>query len=168
MPLFSTNVNTTSASIFSLLVTTTYTNNSSTLSLPITNAYATIIRSKQGIYKPKPLLSIVLDLNFTELLTVKQAMAYEVWMKSMQSYFNAIVMNNTWVLVPAPKDRRVVGSKWVWRVKKLPFGVIDKWKSRVVTKGFDQTPSFDFSETLNPIMKQIKIRIIITMALSKW
>lgn len=61
----------------------------------------------------------------------------------------------------------MVGNKWVWRLKKLATSIVDKLKSRIVAKSFDQTPGFDFSETFKLVMKQITVRIIITIALSK-
>lgn len=51
--------------------------------------------------------------------------------------------------------------------KKLTLGLIDKLKSRVVAKRFDQTHGFDFNKNFSPIVKQVTMRVIITIALSK-
>lgn len=65
----------------------------------------------------------------------------------MQAEFEALIRNSTLVLVPPPRGRKIIGCKWVWRVKKLCSSVIDKLKSKVVGKGFHQKPGSDLSET---------------------
>lgn len=59
----------------------------------------------------------------------------------------------------------MIPFKWVFRVKKSPTGFGEKIKSRITAKGFDQVLRFDFQEILNPIVKPITIRIIITITL---
>lgn len=53
-------------------------------------------------------------------------------------------------LVPLPKDMKIIGSMWIFRVKKLPNNIFHKRKSRVVAKGYYQSLSFDFSKTSSP------------------
>lgn len=56
----------------------------------------------------------------------------------MESEINALNANNTWCLVPAPKNVPIVDSKWVYKVKKnTPDGGI-KYKARLVARGFTQ------------------------------
>ncbi|GJY44331.1 retrovirus-related pol polyprotein from transposon TNT 1-94 [Tanacetum coccineum] len=57
----------------------------------------------------------------------------------MDHEFNALLHKGTWELVP--KSSHVpIGCKWVFRVKRKPDGTIDKYKARIVAKGFLQEP----------------------------
>lgn len=51
-------------------------------------------------------------------------------------------------------------------MKKLATGIIEKLKSCVINKGYDQTLGFDFVETFSPVIKFATIRVILTLALS--
>jgi hypothetical protein len=46
-----------------------------------------------------------------------------------------------------------VGSKWVFKVKRLTDGSIDKFKARLVAQGFTQHPGFDFDETYATVVR---------------
>ena len=54
----------------------------------------------------------------------------------------------------------------VYRVKENPDGTINKYKDRLVVKGFLQTPGFDFKESFSPVVKAATIRIILTLAVN--
>ena len=41
----------------------------------------------------------------------------ECWMKTMEEELSQIKKNDTWELVPRPKDKNVIGTKWVFRNK---------------------------------------------------
>ena len=57
----------------------------------------------------------------------------------------------TWDLVEAPKGANVVGSKWVFRVKKDAMGKIIRYKARLVAQGFSQVPGVDYFDTFAPV-----------------
>jgi len=66
--------------------------------------------------------------------------------------------------VDQPVNRKVVGSKWVFRIKWGPNGKIQKYKARLVVKGFTQVKGVDFDETFVPIMKFSSLRMILAIA----
>jgi hypothetical protein len=53
----------------------------------------------------------------------------------------------TWDVVDKVEGGKEVGSKWVFKVKRLADGSIDKFKARLVAQGFTQYPGFDFDKT---------------------
>lgn len=122
-----------------------------------------VTRTKDGTHKSKLYLT---SLDTTIPKTVSQALAHEGWFKSMQDEYNALVKNNTWTLVLWPKDRKVVGCKWIFWFKLLLDKIVEKLKSRVVAKGYDQVLGFDFSKTFSPVVKFATIRVILTVALA--
>jgi hypothetical protein len=54
----------------------------------------------------------------------------------MQAEMDALHANNTWTLVPRKPDMNVVSSKWVFKVKTKSNGTLDRYKARVVARGF--------------------------------
>lgn len=60
------------------------------------------------------------------------------WQKSMQDEFDALKSQGTWELVPQPIDRTIIGSKWVYKVKKNPNGSNARYKARLVPQGNTQ------------------------------
>jgi histone deacetylase 1/2 len=54
----------------------------------------------------------------------------------MTEEFTALQQTHTWKLVPRPPDINIVGSKWVFKTKQLPDGSVDKYKARLVARGF--------------------------------
>jgi hypothetical protein len=61
------------------------------------------------------------------------------WKEAMINEYDSILSNGTWNLVDCPHDVNPIGCKWVYRVKYKPNGKIDKYKVRLVAKGFCST-----------------------------
>ena len=45
-------------------------------------------------------------------------------------------VNNTWTLTPLPANKKPIGCKWVYKVKYKSNGSIEKYKAKLVVKGF--------------------------------
>jgi hypothetical protein len=67
-------------------------------------------------------------------------------------------------VVPRPKGRKVVGSRWVFRVKRGPDGTVQKYKARVVAQGFTQIEGIDYDETFAPVAKLASLRTILALS----
>jgi hypothetical protein len=88
------------------------------------------------------------------------------WKEAAQAEMQAPVKNGTWDFVKLPSDRKAVGSKWVFKVKRNAEGTIKRYKSRLVAQGFSQRPGLDFIEdqTFAPTMQFADIRAILALA----
>lgn len=61
------------------------------------------------------------------------------WVKAMKSEISTLQENGTWELVLLPKHKKVIGCKWVYKVKYHSDGSIDRYKARLVANGYTQT-----------------------------
>jgi len=102
-----------------------------------------------------------------EPLTYKQATRSpqaDQWKAAMETEYNALIKMGTWELVPEPKGRKIIKSKWVYKVKYGPDGEIIKHKARFVAKGFSQIPGVDFGETYAPVARIATLRTLLAIA----
>lgn len=124
-----------------------------------------ITRSKAGIFKPKLYQISTQNHNSLPKNTTK-ALKKPEWKQAMEDKYNALMKNKTWTLIPNNQNYKLIGNKWVYRVKENLDGTIKKYKARLVVKGFLQTPGLDFKETFSPVVKAATIGIVLTMAVN--
>ena len=80
---------------------------------------------------------------------------------AMQEELNNFTRNEVWVLEAPPKDKNIIGTKWVFRNKQDEHGVVIRNKARLVAKGFSQVEGLDFGETFAPVARLEAIRILL-------
>jgi histone deacetylase 1/2 len=85
----------------------------------------------------------------------------------MEVEFSALEANGTWNLVPPIAGVNLIDSRWVFKVKLHADGSVERYKVRLVAKGFKQRHGLDYDETFSPIVKPATIRLLISMALSR-
>jgi mannosyltransferase OCH1-like enzyme len=71
----------------------------------------------------------------------------------MKEEYNSLLENQTWDMVPLPLDRKFVRCIWIYRTKKEIDGQVNKYKERLVSKGFQYIHEIDYDETFAPIAK---------------
>uniref|UniRef100_A0AAV1UZ15 Integrase catalytic domain-containing protein n=1 Tax=Peronospora matthiolae TaxID=2874970 RepID=A0AAV1UZ15_9STRA len=86
------------------------------------------------------------------------------WIRAMKSEIQALTQHDTWTLQDLPSDKRSIGCKWVFRIKRKPNGEIVKFKARLVAKGFTQRPGVDYFETFSPVAREESINVAIALA----
>jgi hypothetical protein len=62
----------------------------------------------------------------------------------MEEELDEIEKNETWELVPRPKDKNVIGTKWIFRNKLNKDGKVTRNKERLVCNGYDQVEGINF------------------------
>ncbi|XP_020577275.1 uncharacterized protein LOC110022585 [Phalaenopsis equestris] len=77
--------------------------------------------------------------NMLVLRTVQEALGEPSWRLAVMEEINALKRNNTWTVIDLPKDKKTVGCKWVFTVKFNADGSVERYKTRLVAKGFTQT-----------------------------
>lgn len=107
--------------------------------------------------------------NAIEPQTYKQAIKSQQWIDAMNNELQALTTNNTWSLTTLPKDKVVIGCRWVYRIKHKADGTLERYKARLVAKGYTQQEGVDFLDTFSPVAKLTTIRLLLSIAASeKW
>ncbi|RDX97989.1 hypothetical protein CR513_19160, partial [Mucuna pruriens] len=96
--------------------------------------------------------------------SVQEALKDENWVQAMKEEMEALEKNSTWEIVDRPKDKRAVGCRWIYTVKCKSDGTLERYKTRLVAKGYTQTYGIDYEETFAPVAKMNTVRVIISLA----
>jgi len=111
-------------------------------------------------------VSRVTTLPQQEPLSFKDANRYVTWDTAMQEELQALHSNQTWTLVPPHPTMNVIGSRWVYKIKRHADGQVARYKARLVARGFTQQEGIDYLETFSPVIKPTTVRLVLTIAVS--
>jgi hypothetical protein len=124
------------------------------------------------VKKPKPFssyMSLMCDLVEKEPTCFEEAIQKKEWADAMTEEYQSIIKNDVWEIVPKPKSKDVVSSKWIFKIKHATDGSIEKYKARFVARGFSQKEGIDYEETFAPVARYTSIRTILALAAKmKW
>ena len=69
-----------------------------------------------------------------------------------------------WTVVDRQPWMRVLPSKWVFKIKRLPSGIAQKFKARFVVRGDRQREGINFFETWAPVVQWSTVRLMMVLA----
>jgi hypothetical protein len=118
-----------------------------------TNDHLMVTRGKTGNLKPKNFLAHSVP------HIVKQALDNPYWLQAMKVEYLDLMNNNTWSLVPLSAHKRAIGCKWVFRIKENLDGAINKYKVRLVAKGFNQEQGFYFTLVIMACFSNLPLQL---------
>ena len=96
---------------------------------------------------------IVVSSTPSDPVSFQQAVQFPERRAAINKEIEALEVNDTWTLTPLPPGKSAIGYKWVYRVKYLPDGTIERYKARLIAKGFTQKLGLDYSETFSLVAK---------------
>jgi hypothetical protein len=85
----------------------------------------------------------------------------------MESEIEAIQKNNTWDLTNLPRDAKIVGVKWIYKIKLNEHREVNKYKAHLVAKGYTQQHGMDYTKVFAPVARMDTIRLVIALAAQK-
>ena len=86
------------------------------------------------------------------------------WQEAADLEYESLLENETWDLVELPKGRKAVGSRWLFKVKHHGDGRLERYKCRLVAKGYSQLYGADYDETFAPVVRFSSIRTLLSFA----
>jgi len=95
-------------------------------------------------------MACLCDIMDVEPSSYEEAVENQVWKDAMTEEYQSIMQNDVWDMVPRPKEKSVVSSKWIYKTKHVVDGNIEKYKARFVAQGFSQKEGIDYEETFSP------------------
>jgi hypothetical protein len=87
----------------------------------------------------------------------------KLWKYAMVEETTSLHNNETWDLVKLPNGRNHICSKWVFKKKMNDAGQVEKFKDRLVAKGYSQVEGVDFGEIFSPVAKLTSIRVLMSL-----
>ncbi|KAL5797346.1 hypothetical protein ACOSQ2_002166 [Xanthoceras sorbifolium] len=80
----------------------------------------------------------------------KNRSSVSLWMTVMHE--ESSYKNTTWKLVPLPHGRKAIGKKWIYKITRDSNDQVERFRARLVVKGYAQKECIDFSEILSPMV----------------
>ncbi|MCO5574563.1 hypothetical protein L7F22_028351 [Adiantum nelumboides] len=74
------------------------------------------------------------------------------WHVAILDELQALEAANTWELVPPPEHHNIVSCKWLLKKKYHPNGSVDRYKARLVARGFTQQEGVDYFDIYSPVL----------------
>ena len=96
--------------------------------------------------------------NFMEAKQSKE------WTRACIEEIESIEKNETWILSDLPCGVKPIGLKWIFKLKRNADGSINKYKSRLVAKGYVQRYGVDFDEVFTRVARIETIRLLVNLA----
>ena len=81
----------------------------------------------------------------------------------MKEELDALHKTGKWDLVDLPSGKSAIGCKWVYKIKTRSDGTIDRYKARLVSRGFTHKYGIDYEETFAPMTRLSSIMTLIVV-----
>lgn len=106
----------------------------------------------------------VLLVDSQEPTCYREVADHQDWINAMEKEMESIEKNRAWELVKLPVGKKLIGLKWVYKLKKNSEGAVVKHKARLVAKGYVQKHGVDFEEVFAPVARLDTVRFFLALA----
>ena len=109
------------------------------------------------------------DLVDQEPTSYEEAAQKKKWVEAMTEEYQSIMKNDVWDIVPKRENKSVASSKWIYKIKHVADGSIERYEAIFVARGFYQKEGIDYEWTFSPVERYTSIRTIMTLdSMMKW
>ena len=88
----------------------------------------------------------------------------EKWKDAMEKEIRSIKVNEVWELVEVPKGKKTIGCKWVYKWKVDIDGSVERYKGRLVAKGYSQRYGLNYDETFSSVARFESLQTLLALA----
>lgn len=85
------------------------------------------------------------------------------WVEAMQQEIAALEDNASWTVMELPPGKKAIGCRWVCKIKYYADGQVERYKARLVSKGYSQTEGIDYHGTFSPMVKMVTVRTLLQL-----
>jgi hypothetical protein len=100
-------------------------------------------------------------------ISVAHAAQEASWRRAMEEELHAIEENGTWTRTDLAPRRKVIGLKWVFKVKKDELKVVVQHKARLVVKVYSQRQGIDFDEVYAPVAHMEVVQLLLALVVEE-
>lgn len=86
---------------------------------------------------------------------------HECWKEAILTEISSLNNMRTWTITDLPKERKPIGSKWIFRIKRDTNNNIIKYKARLVALGCHQKPGEDYEDIYASVVSKTGLRIFL-------
>jgi hypothetical protein len=104
-------------------------------------------RESKRLHRFEGYVALMSNISYAESSSFEEADKSQVWKDAMLEDYMSILKNNVWDIVPRPKDKSMVSSKWIYKIKHAVYGSVEKFKERFIARGFTHKEGIDYDET---------------------
>lgn len=125
-------------------------------------------RSLINIYNTTDKISLpdeeLMYIGADEPANYKQAVNDREWKTAMKREIESIEQNKTWKLTEAPQGSKIIGLKWIYKIKRDASSKVVRHKARLVAKGYTQEYGIDFEEIFAPETCLETVRLLLAFS----
>lgn len=85
------------------------------------------------------------------------------WKEAIQQEIGQLLVNNTWKEGTPPEGANLISTKWVFTLKFNVDGTLERFKARLVARGFSQAYGIDYTETFAPTVRMATLRAFLAI-----